>query len=84
MKIIEDPYFKVHLLQTLRRLPAINRYLFAAILLSAVLYACGVLSWFILSIVLSVSISIKLLAYLRVMTAKRRLKKHRSQINTGD
>lgn len=84
MKIIEDPYYMVHLQRTFSRLMPINQYLMIALAISGVLYAVGVISWIGFSIVLSVSISVKLLAYFRILTAKHQLKKHRTSIGLGE
>lgn len=84
MKIVEDPYYMVHLQKTFSRLIPLNLYVIIALAGFGVFYAIGVFSWLGFSIVLSISLSVKLLAYFRILTAKRQLQKHRSLIEVGE
>jgi hypothetical protein len=80
MKILEDPYYHAHLRQTHSRLLPINLYLFIALMISGTLYVSGVLGWLFFSLVISGTISLKILSYFRILTAKRQLQKHHISI----
>jgi 3-deoxy-D-arabino-heptulosonate 7-phosphate (DAHP) synthase len=80
MKVIEDPYYASHYAKTVKRIDSVNRYLFMLLLPCAVAYTLGVMSWGLFSIVLSACLSLKLLIYMRVYTAKKRWSMHTQSI----